>query len=307
MRPGCPDGVSATSTAGPCRTARAALATSRPHARADTVTQYIPAGSDETAWFASFYLQDQWTLNRFTFSGALRYDNAQSKFGKTCVGPDVLQRDSVLPERSGERRRRARVCTSRTSRRAGAWPGTCSATARRPSSSARASTWTASQAGGIYTATNPAAGGRTSTSYTRTWRDIDGDRIVDCDLGAAQWRRRLQASRPTANAAPRHGRAAGIRQRRRFGRSPDALDELGLAIGLGTIYCGQDEPSMSAGDCALLQQLLRRGRQEPARRVGQAPVRVADVARRAARAAAALPAEVTYNRRQVVAIRQSVT
>ena len=56
-------------------------------------TQYIPSGSDEAVWFASFYLQDQWTLNRFTFSGALRYDNAQSKFGKTCVGPDVYKPD----------------------------------------------------------------------------------------------------------------------------------------------------------------------------------------------------------------------
>src|SRR4029453_7491412 len=53
----------------------------------NTVTEYIPGGSDERAWFAAFYLQDQWTLNRFTLSGALRYDNAQSRFGKTCVGP----------------------------------------------------------------------------------------------------------------------------------------------------------------------------------------------------------------------------
>ena len=35
------------------------------------------------------YLQDQWTYNRFTLNGALRYDHAQSRYGATCIGPDI--------------------------------------------------------------------------------------------------------------------------------------------------------------------------------------------------------------------------
>jgi hypothetical protein len=58
-----------------------------------SLTQYIASSSDEKAWFAGVYLQDQWTMNRLTLSGALRYDNAQSNFGKTCVGPDLYKPD----------------------------------------------------------------------------------------------------------------------------------------------------------------------------------------------------------------------
>ena len=32
--------------------------------------------ADERVWFGAFYVQDQWTLKRFTLSGALRYDHA---------------------------------------------------------------------------------------------------------------------------------------------------------------------------------------------------------------------------------------
>ena len=44
--------------------------------------------ADERVWFGAFYVQDQWTLNRFTISGALRYDHAESRYGETCIGPD---------------------------------------------------------------------------------------------------------------------------------------------------------------------------------------------------------------------------
>jgi hypothetical protein len=98
------------------------------------------------------------------------------------------------------------------------------------------------QAGGIYTASNPAAGGRTVNSYQRNWIDADGDRIVDCDLA-------IPVVAPSAGL-PANGECAGPTDGnnsngRRFGRSPDSLDDLGLAIGLGTINCGQDEPSRS--------------------------------------------------------------
>src|SRR5690606_22149905 len=39
--------------------------------------------------YTAFYAQDQWTLQRLTLSGALRYDHATSAYGETCVGPDL--------------------------------------------------------------------------------------------------------------------------------------------------------------------------------------------------------------------------
>ena len=44
--------------------------------------------ADERVWFGALYLQDQWTLKRFTISGAVRYDHAKSRYGETCIGPD---------------------------------------------------------------------------------------------------------------------------------------------------------------------------------------------------------------------------
>ena len=46
--------------------------------------------SDERVWFGAFYLQDQWTANRLTLNGALRYDHAESRYGTTCIGPDIF-------------------------------------------------------------------------------------------------------------------------------------------------------------------------------------------------------------------------
>jgi hypothetical protein len=45
---------------------------------------------NDKVWYTSFYAQDQWTLNRLTLSGALRFDNARSGYGETCIGPNYL-------------------------------------------------------------------------------------------------------------------------------------------------------------------------------------------------------------------------
>ena len=45
--------------------------------------------TDERVWFGALYVQDQWTLKRLTFNGALRYDHAESRYGETCIGPDI--------------------------------------------------------------------------------------------------------------------------------------------------------------------------------------------------------------------------
>ncbi len=57
------------------------------------------AVSDERVWFGAFYLQDQWTLNRLTVNGALRYDHAESRYGTTCIGPDVFVPDAARRQR----------------------------------------------------------------------------------------------------------------------------------------------------------------------------------------------------------------
>ena len=44
-----------------------------------------PATLDNRVAYSGFYVQDQWTLKRFTLSGALRYDHATSSYPGTCI------------------------------------------------------------------------------------------------------------------------------------------------------------------------------------------------------------------------------
>ena len=209
----------------------------------NTVTEYIPNGSDEVAWFSAFYLQDQWTWNRFTFSGAVRYDNAQSKFGTTCVGPDVhtTYKYCLNDPASGDDGRGV-YFQDFTPRWGVTWD--VFGNGKTALKYSMGKYLDGAQAGGIYTASNPASGGRNVTTYTRLWRDIDGDRMVDCDLS-------VPAVAPSTVSFPNSGECGPIsdpnsqNNARRFGRSPDDLDDAGQAIGLGTLYCGQYERSMS--------------------------------------------------------------
>ena len=81
--------------------------------------------------YDAFYVQDQWTLNRLTLQGALRYEHAWSFFPEGMNGllADSVLRRPGLHAAVGEGRRPATT----TSRRAWAWPTTCSATAGRRS------------------------------------------------------------------------------------------------------------------------------------------------------------------------------
>ena len=60
--------------------------------------------------YSAFYLQDQWTLKRFTLSGALRYDHATSHYLETCIGPDPY----VPVQNGGEYAGQNRYCTPAT-------------------------------------------------------------------------------------------------------------------------------------------------------------------------------------------------
>jgi len=210
--------------------------------------QYIPSELDETVWGTSFYLQDQWTLNRFTFSGAVRYDNAQSKFGKTCVNADLYNPDNAYclndpsDPLNGGGTGKGVYFQDITPRWQVAWD--VFGDGKTAIKYSQGKYLDGVQVGGIYTAANPAAANRTLNNYQRAWVDANGDRRVDCEL-------RIPAQAPTGGL-PASGEcgAAGtagtgtVADSRRFGRSPAQLDADGLAIGLNTIYCGQDEPSM---------------------------------------------------------------
>jgi len=57
--------------------------------------------------YSALYLQDQWTLKRFTLSGAVRYDHATSNYLGTCIGPDL----HVPVQNGGAYAGSARYCT----------------------------------------------------------------------------------------------------------------------------------------------------------------------------------------------------
>jgi hypothetical protein len=135
--------------------------------------------ADERVWFGAVYLQDQWTLKRFTLSGALRYDHAQSRYGETCIGPDRF----VPVQADGKNY----WCSAPadgvsyndiTPRWALAWDlfGTGKTSIK----------WNmgkylqAAGFGGNYTDNNSAR--RSTNQLTRAWDDVNGNRIVECDF-----------------------------------------------------------------------------------------------------------------------------
>jgi hypothetical protein len=253
--------------------------------------QYIRPSSTRPSGARPFYLQDQWTLNRFTFSGAVRYDNAQSKFGKTCVNADLYNPDSAYclndpsdPSNGGGTGKGV-YFQDITPRWQVAWD--VFGNGKTAVKYSQGKYLDGVQVGGIYTAANPAAANRTLNNYQRAWTDANGDRRVDCEL-------RIPAQAPTAACPPVANAAAPATA----GRAPSQTADGSAAARparcrrpghrTDTIYCGQDEPSMRPGHSHLLQQLLRARRRKPADWVEQAPLRVAAVDWRATRAVATL-------------------
>jgi Carboxypeptidase regulatory-like domain len=135
--------------------------------------------ADERVWFGALYLQDQWTLKRFTISGALRYDHAQSRYGETCIGPDRF----VPVQADGKNfwcsePAKGVSYNDITPRWAVAWDlfGTGKTSIK----------WNmgkylqAAGFGGNYTDNNSAR--RSTNQLTRAWDDVNGNRIVECDF-----------------------------------------------------------------------------------------------------------------------------
>jgi hypothetical protein len=188
--------------------------------------------------YSSVYLQDQWTLKRFTLNGAVRYDHATSRYLETCIGPDRWIPTQVGGAYAGQRQ----YCTPPsdgvsyndvTPRWGVAWD--VFGTGRTSIKWNMGKYLAAAGITGIYAGANPAL--RAVNDYTRTWTDTNGNRIPDCDL------LNFQAQDNRASGGDFCGGPGSIpgQDNVRYGRDPLSLDEAGIPIGLTTTQCGRRE------------------------------------------------------------------
>jgi hypothetical protein len=201
--------------------------------------------ADEKVWFGALYLQDQWTYNRFTLNGALRYDHAQSRYGATCVGPDlfvptapVLAADNVTvlvpAQPSGQWCSTAQDGVKYddiTPRGGVAWDvfGT-----GKTSVKVNVGKYLQSAGfGGLYTGFNDAK--RSVNQLTRAWQDLNGNRIFECDMSQWQQYYTNDANRNAGDfcggmTAQGGGPSTDFQ---RFGRAPTASQ-----LAVSTASCG---------------------------------------------------------------------
>jgi hypothetical protein len=211
-----------------------------------------PSTIDNRVAYSGFYAQDQWTLKRLTLSGAVRYDHAMSNYPSTCIGTGGNRlvaggNEPYVPlQVGGEFSGQRSYCTPDTDgvsysdftpRWAVAWDlfGT-----GKTSVKFNMGKYLAGAAiNGIYADANPAQ--RAVNTYTRTWTDVDGDRIVDCDLlnFAAQ-------AVPGRDICGGGATTLPGQDSTRYGRDPLSLDAAGTPIGLQTTQCGRTELGIPA-------------------------------------------------------------
>jgi hypothetical protein len=198
----------------------------------NTVLFNTGVGSLEDAVsYAALYAQDQWTLKRLTLNGAVRFDHAGSRYGETCVGPDVyvpIQSNGAnfycTPPTDG-------VSFNDVTPRMGVvWD--VFGTGRTSVKWNMGKYLTAAGINGIYSNANPAR--RTVNTLQRGWNDTDGDRVVDCNLTSP------------LNNGECTGFSFGNNDLTRFGRDPLGLDAAGIPIGLATTQCGRQEAGIPA-------------------------------------------------------------
>jgi hypothetical protein len=138
------------------------------------------ASTDERVWFGALYVQDQWVLNRFTLNGALRYDHAESRYGETCIGPDIfVPVDAAQPTGSWcSTPSRGVRYNDITPRWGVAWDvfGTGKTSVKWNMGKYLA----AAGFGGLYTNFNDAR--RSTNQLIRGWDDRNGNREVECDF-----------------------------------------------------------------------------------------------------------------------------
>jgi hypothetical protein len=141
----------------------------------DQITMSISAfGIHQRVRSDAFYVQEQWTMGRMTFQGALRYDHAWSYFPEQTVGPvrffptaktyphtvgvegyhDLWPRGGIAYDVFGTGKTSVKVNIGRYLE--------------------------AAQNGGTFVALNPT--GRLSTTTSRSWTDANTNFRVDCNL-----------------------------------------------------------------------------------------------------------------------------
>jgi hypothetical protein len=122
---------------------------------------------------AAFYLQDSYTMSRFTFQGALRYDHAWSYFPEqTVIAVPFFPTAKTYPFTKGS------SYNDLTPR--GGVAVDVFGNGRTSLKFNFGRYLEAAQNAGFFITNNPI--GRLSTSVSRTWKDADNDYVVDCDL-----------------------------------------------------------------------------------------------------------------------------
>jgi len=183
----------------------------------------------DRVWYGALYAQDQWTLKRFTFSGALRYDQAASRYLSTCIGGP---NEPYMPVQADGTKK---YCTPDsdgvsykdiTPRWGAVWD--VFGTGRTSLKWNMGKYNNQAAISGIYSNANPAR--RTANSLQRGWNDLDGDRIVDCNL-----------MDPANNGECTGFNGLGLTDTARYGKDPLVLDRAGNPIGLDTVQCGRTE------------------------------------------------------------------
>jgi hypothetical protein len=175
-----------------------------------------PRALDERTRFAALYAQDQWTVQRVTIQGALRYDHAWSYFPAQSTGPDrFIPAEISFPRSDGVR------FNDINARWSAAWD--VFGTGKTAIKYSMGRYLQPANVGGVFNATNPMR--RTQESITRGWDDLNNNRIVDCNL---------------LNPAD-HTQPGGDRCRVAAGGTTFGLDPRATGIGFTTTHCGRTD------------------------------------------------------------------
>ena len=136
----------------------------------------IPNYQDNRTTFQAYYVQDQWTIDRFTLQGALRYEWAKSWHPEGTNGVVANRWTPALLDPYTEGVRGYHDISPRFGV---AWDvfGTGKTAVRFNLGHYLQS----ANNEGLYTINNPAVGRQ--TTQTRNWTDRDRDFVVDCQLG----------------------------------------------------------------------------------------------------------------------------